>query len=178
MTVAVVAGRRIDPLGAEVVRFPLSHVPSVRATLKSVFVEYRVQALVVGGACGTDLLAASVAMELELQLHLILPVAPELFLAESVIDRPGKWADLYWKSVDYSRSQGNLSLLGYNEVSHSTLLKTNKFLFDRARQLTKAEEILAIVAWGGEKTGSIDYTLDFRDIAMRHNIRMIEVTTC
>lgn len=178
LTVAVVAGRRIDPLGAKVVRFPLSHAPLVRGALKSLFEQHKVRSLVVCAACGTDLLAASVAMEQGLELHLILPVAPEVFLAESVTDRPGQWMDVFWESVDYSRCQGNLLLLGLNGISHATLLKTNRFLLERAHQLTKASGIIAVVAWNGERTGATDYTSDFREIAMHQKLRVVEIRTC
>lgn len=178
MIVAAVAGRRIDALGARRERFPLSRVPEVRTRIMAALIERGVQCVVSCAACGTDLVAASVAIQLELKLRIVMPVAPEIFLRASVVDRPGQWADLFWSSLAYSRLHGGLVELGFGQVDHLCLLEANRALLRCAHEVARDARPIAIVAWDGMASGPTDYTLDFRALASSESLEIMDISTC
>src|SRR5687768_5169361 len=94
------AGRRIDAPGARVARFPLKNVPVVTKRIQDALEAARASTLVCSAAAGADLLALTVAGQLGLGCHILLPFAIERFRVTSVIDRPDeRWGALFDREI-------------------------------------------------------------------------------
>ena len=102
------AGRRVDFPKSNYSRFPLLAVPMVRARLKRVFREIDPLHLVCSASAGSDLLAISVAEEMEIEVTIVLPTSIETFRKMSVIDRPGVWNDQYDIAIRRAKSRSLL----------------------------------------------------------------------
>src|SRR5664279_2133900 len=89
--VAAVAGRRVDAPDAREVRFPANAELMVRNDIQRLLVEYGIGTLVSSAACGADIVALEVAVELGLRLVIVLPFERHRFRATSVTDRGEAW---------------------------------------------------------------------------------------
>ena len=150
-TVVALAGRRIDAAETSPARFPLAHVPAVRAALRQLLVERGVVALVASAACGADLIALEVAGQLGLRRRVILPFAPERFRATSVVDRPGDWAGLYERVLADAEARGDVEVLvpaASDEAAYAAV--TLRLVEEAARLATEAAATPLVVAvWEG-----------------------------
>jgi hypothetical protein len=170
--ILALAGRRIDAPDAPDQRFPLQCVPLVRERLRTALRELGAQALVCAAACGADLIALSVAEELGVRRHILLPCAVADFRAHSVADRPGDWNGLFDRLVVEACSTGDLELLDLSVTGSAAYLKTNAAILERASTLARDTDqaMTAIAVWDGPLTGHTDYTQDFVEAARRRAI--------
>lgn len=88
---AVVAGRRVDSLDTLQPRFPVANLDRVRHELERVFVEKEITCIVSSAACGSDLIAQSLAKDRGIRRHIVIPYSVPVFKVSSVTDRPGNW---------------------------------------------------------------------------------------
>lgn len=186
MMVVALAGRRIDADDASVARFPLARVDDVRARLDDLFTELGAEALVCSAACGADLLALEVAERHNMRTRILLPFDRAQFKTTSVIDRPGEWAALYDHACDRAEAQGALIIVDSPEGEHAAYTRVTEEILDQAlvwaNEAASAEKpaqdrVVAVVVWDGQSRGEDDLTAYFRDTALKHGWRTIEVLT-
>lgn len=170
--IVALAGRRIDAPDAPVQRFPLDCVSLVRERLRTALGEMGARALVCAAACGADLIALSVAEELGVRRHILLPSSVADFRAHSVADRPGDWGRLYDRLIFETLGMGDLELLDWKVTGPAAYLQTNAAILDRASALARdrAEPSAALAVWDGPLSGHTDYTQDFVEAARRRGI--------
>src|SRR5581483_141947 len=184
--IVTLAGRRIDPQNAPVVRFPLEVSSTVRTHLQTLLKELGATMLVSSAACGADLLALEAAGELGLRRRVILPFAPEKFRAASVTDRPGDWGRLFDEIIADVRRTGDLVLIEDEEKEdEEAFLSANRAILDEAQKLaprrnskiktSQGRHILAVIVWDGQPRGELDLTLDFANEARARSIPVAEV---
>jgi hypothetical protein len=182
--IVALAGRRIDAPGADSPRFPLSNVELVRARLHKLFLEKPATALVCSAACGSDLLALTLAGELGIRRRLILPFTREHFRETSVVDRPGDWGSMFDAICNEVAEQGDLVILGCAEDAEADAYSaTTSAIFDEAVRLGTGDKgrgdqsLLAIIVWEGAATGVDDETAAFAREARSRRVAVQEVLT-
>src|SRR5262249_29872049 len=100
VTVAALAGRRIDPANAAYTRFPLTNVDLVRRRIDDALARLSVSWLVSSAACGADLLAQEAAAARGIEQTVVLPFDRTTFRETSVVDRPGDWGAQFDRLID------------------------------------------------------------------------------
>jgi hypothetical protein len=174
----VAAGRRIDAAGAEPPRFPLEHVETVRERTRELMLELRPQWLVSSAACGVDLIAQSVAMQLGIARRIVLPFGADQFRNTSVVDRPGDWGPIFDRVIA-QLTEGNLIDLALDPATPEAYVKANDTILDQGLILSggNAANVLAMVVWEGRSRGPDDVTAAFEDCARRRGIAVRCVST-
>jgi hypothetical protein len=178
-TFVALAGRRIDAVGADIARFPLARVPLVRERLREELRQIQPRALICSAACGADLLASRVAIDLDIQVRLILPFAAERFRETSVADRPGDWGPAFDQMVEHVRAHGDLQIVETGGDESEAYAAVNRSILDQAQQLAAhaGVEAIALIVWEGRSRGKGDLTEAFRDDARKRRMRVLEVLT-
>ena len=192
-TVAALAGRRPDANDADKPRFPLAAAPIVRQAIRELFEAEKVRVLVSSAACGADLLAIDAADELGIRRIVVLPFAPSLFKASSVVDRPGDWGELYDRVINTLPEEDLIVLdkkptdeTAYGAANEAILATALMLAIDRERGIGDASvidgtgarlELLAVLVWDGASRGSDDATASFKRIAERKGFRIRDVST-
>lgn len=174
------AGRRIDPVNAEVKRFPLENKEIVRQRILDFFVKENVTTLISSAACGADLLAQDVARELKIHQQIILPFNRDKFRRTSVTDRPGNWGRLFDEICDEVEASGNLIVLrneedeskAYSRVTDK-LIKQNKIV--KKSRMPESNAIVAV--WDGKPKDKNDETTAFINKAKIQDIEVKEILT-
>lgn len=169
--IVALAGRRIDAQDAAVERFPQRCVASVRERIRSALQRVGGGTIVSAAACGTDLIALSVAQELGWRRHIVIPSPLSEFRTHSVVDRPGGWGTLFDLLVAAAQSAGDLELIDLPPDSNGYVLVNSKIL-DRAVNLANEtpDEVIALAVWDGPLEGRTDYTQDFVQTAQARGI--------
>jgi hypothetical protein len=176
-SVIALGGRRIDADGAKTKRFPLEAAQRVAADLEALFAEEQAVALVSSAACGADLIALEVAGRLGLRRRIVLPSAPEVFLNNSVIDRPGDWGPAFDKIINEVRGTGDLIVAVPPADRTDPYHYTNKVIIAEACRL--AGELrnrkVAVLVWEGAPREGSDVTEDFGRTALARGYELREV---
>jgi hypothetical protein len=181
--VVALAGRRVDPPGADTPRFPPGNVGPVRERLRAFLEDRRAAALVCSAACGADLLALEAAGALGLRRRVVLPFAPGRFRETSVVDRPGDWGPLYDSVVEAARRAGDLVVLEGAGEGAPAYAAANARILEEALALAgggapvPAEVALAAIVWEGSPRGSDDATQQFAELARGRGLAVEEVLT-
>jgi len=181
--IIALAGRRVDPLGAETPRFSLDQVGVVRNRLRSLFQSVGATTLVASGACGADLLAMQAAGELGLRRRMVIPFDPPVFREKSVVDRPGEWGPIFDQIASELAAAGDLIVLGEPGDSDAAYARTNAAMIAEAVRLAReiGREpnlgILVVVVWDGQPRDSTDLTADFASKARALGLAVREVST-
>jgi hypothetical protein len=164
--VLALAGRRIDAEGAFPPRFPLSQAETVRQRLHKLLATERASVITCSAACGADLLALEEAGKLGIRRRLVLPFSKERFRRTSVVDRPGKWGDLYDSVVAEVELRGDLVVLPMTAGDDTSAYQAaNEAIIREANIFGASGERAAVVVWeGGPRLGS-DATEAFRKLA-------------
>lgn len=89
--VAVFSGHRLDRPGAGAARFPAGSVERVRKALERFADAHAGGVSYSSAASGGDILFIEAMLARETQVHIVLPVPPEQFIAESVRDAGSEW---------------------------------------------------------------------------------------
>ena len=175
---AALAGRRIDPRGAAVARFPLERRDHVRAQLLATLRDRQVRALVTAAACGVDLLGLEAAGALGVARHVVLPFDRVRFRRTSVVDRPGDWGPLYDAILREVDAAGSVTELAYG-ADDMAFVAANRAMLDHAASVAAslALPLVAIVAWDGTPRDAVDVTLAFRNEAQRRGLPLVELST-
>lgn len=168
-SVVALAGRRVDALGADALRFPLSNVSLVRHRIFDMLVAEAAETLVCSAACGADLVALEEAERLGMRRRIVLPFAPERFRETSVLDRPGDWAPAFDRLVATARAAEDLVVLdaGFGELAYAA---ANAAIVREAQALAEGStgarrRLVAVVVWEGAARGGSDATEGFLHLA-------------
>lgn len=179
--IIALAGRRIDPIDAEIERFPTRNIPRVRRDLARLFVRENVLATVSSAACGSDLLGLEEAERLGLRRLVILPYASAKFRKTSVVDRPGEWGASFDRLIGTAEREGGLLTLG-KEGGDPAYQATNQSILNHATQMGRTlpggpHRLLAAVVWEGASRGENDLTDAFRREAIKARFEIHVVLT-
>jgi hypothetical protein len=177
-TVLALAGRRIDPEGAEERRFPPENEAVVAARITNMMVSTTSLAVVCSAACGVDILALESAGLLGLGRRVVLPFSREQFRATSVADRGEDWGRRFDAILQQLQSKDivELNLQGDNDEAYSTV--NSKILDEATGWASKTgRRALAMVVWNGSSRGATDMTDAFRRLAVDRKLEAIPVPT-
>ena len=177
--VIALAGRRIDAPTADTPRFPPANVPQVRNRISDWFTRNNVHTLVSSAACGADLLALAVALELGVQTHIVLPFPRHQFRALSVVDRGEHWGDVFDTILDRIEPQGDVIVLGYAPENETAYFETNHVILELAmsRGIQLDQTVSAVVVWDGLSRGDDDITAAFQTEAHNRGLAVEEILT-
>jgi hypothetical protein len=174
--VIALAGRRVDGSGPNQPRFPQSEVPAVTEQIRRYLSQQKTGALVCSAACGSDLLALSLAGEMGIRRRVVIPFDPARFRATSVADRGDSWGEIYDR-VLASLVREDLVLLGLEE-GEEAYAQTNAEILNHARQLAGTDDdVRAVVIWDGVSRGDSDFTAQFAQLARGRGIPVDEIST-
>jgi hypothetical protein len=159
--VAALAGRRIDVPGEGDKQFPLENAPRVREALQRLFIRDKVQHLTCSAACGADLLALDVALQLGVECNVILPFDVQLFRTTSVIDRPGDWGTLYDRIIHSVSEVGRLIILNCDSADASAYeVVTHRIISETLKTVAQSQP-LALIVLVGRPPRYDDWTAQF-----------------
>jgi hypothetical protein len=175
--VVALAGRRVDPPGGGVRRFPVENCERVRGELRQVLGGLGAVELVSAAACGADILALEVADELGLRRRVVLPSAPEIFRATSVIDRAGDWGARYDRIIAAVKAAGGLIVI--RDAEAGDYFQTNHDILDEAARAAAGAGVplVVIVVWNGFSRGDDDVTAHFLAEARQRALPVTEILT-
>lgn len=177
--VIALAGRRVDAPKAETPRFPSANIQQVRKRISDWFTRNDVHTLVSSAACGADLLALAVALELGIQTHIVLPFPRDQFRVSSVVDRGEHWGDVFDTILDRIEPQGDVIVLGYAPENDTAYLETNHVILELAasRGTQLDQTVRVVVVWDGLSRGDDDITAAFREEARVRGLAVEEIST-
>jgi hypothetical protein len=174
--IIALAGRRIDSPGANPPRFPEDSVGAVRERIRALFAESGAAALVCSAACGADLIALSVAGELNMRRRIVLPFDRATFRQRSVADRPGPWGSLYDAILDEVAAASDIVVLP-SDPSLDPYVSTNVAILDESMALGPINAVRAVIIWDGERREGQDHTVHFAMEARERGLEVVEVWT-
>jgi hypothetical protein len=179
MGAVAVAGRRPDPPGAGVQRFPEAAVPFVRDRIRSLFERERPSHLVSSAAAGADLLALQVAQEMSIKCTVVLPFEASQFRSTSVADKGAVWTSLFDKLI--APDSGNVAVI---QLQHDLSSVTAAYRDASKRILDTAVELnpiglapWAVAIWDEVSRGGDDMTELFIRSAIARGFRLSTVPT-
>ena len=181
--IVALAGRRIDAPDADSPRFPLSSTELVRGRLHKLLSEKEATALVCSAACGADLLALSVAGDLDIRRRIVLPFSRKQFRETSVVDRPGEWGSMFDATCDDVSEHEDLVILGCSKDDEAAYSAASSAIFDEAvriQTLDKSSDeqaTLAVIVWEGAPRGDDDETAAFAREAQSRGFTVEEILT-
>ena len=181
----VLAGRRIDAVGATPPRFPLARLTDTTIDVHTMLRRRRPAVVVSAAACGADLIALAAARTLGIRRRIVLPFAPARFRAESVVDRPGDWGDLFDEMIGKAEKAGDLVILSDGAKLADPFTATNERLIAEAFALSgempkprvAKGRLCGVIVWEGRPRGAGDYTQAFAELARGKGIFVEEVLT-
>jgi hypothetical protein len=176
--IIALAGRRIDDVDADEIRFPASNIAKVRRAIGTMLESEKATALVSSAACGADLLGLSEAGRLGLRRRVILPFEKNRFRETSVTDRSGDWGPIYDEVLDQVEAAGDLVVLPDRE-DHDPYTAANHAILEEAFALTKTHHqgLTALLVWDGVPRGEHDLTEEFGLEARERKMDVLEVLT-
>jgi hypothetical protein len=171
------AGRRVDDPQDVNKRFPLNSIERVEAELQNFFKTNHVECMVSSAACGSDLLALTIAQTLNISTVVILPFGVERFKRESVTDRGEPWGQMFDNVINNPKLT-KLINLNLHEVA-DPYEEVNKNIMEEATGLSEAMQlpVRALVAWDGFRKPSDDITFSFLVLAKSRKIPIEEIIT-
>jgi hypothetical protein len=177
--ILALAGRRVDPPDASVIRFPLENTTAVRERIAALMTVTQTTKLVCSAACGADLLGLEAASELALDCYIVLPFSKRRFRLTSVVDRPGEWGPLFDRAIGRAEAAGNLLTLDLPEANDASFLAVNRAILVRARAIARssAQPLEAVLVWDGQPRDAQDITAAFGEEAKTLGIPLREVST-
>lgn len=187
--VVAVAGRRIDPEPAEIVRFPFDRVGAVETALRQLFEEVGAAAVVSSAACGADLLALKAAGSLKIPTRIILPFNETDFKQTSVLDRPRKafWSEMFDSAIAAARAHGEVVVLR-GDKDEADYSMANKAIIETALSMVSGRaakgetralgrQPVAVLVWEGKARSGSDLTDEFRQLATKASFEIRTVLT-
>jgi hypothetical protein len=176
--VLALAGRRIDASESSRLAFPLGNVEKVRNRVRGLFAERSVRVLTCSAACGADLIALEVAMELSIECRIVLPFIPSRFRELSVVDRPGNWGPVFDRIIRSAKAHGDLVVLNLDE-GDDPYTRTNMVIVAEALNLTEGpgDPVGAALVWEGTASGKTDGTASLGNFARERGLEILEVST-
>ena len=175
--VIALAGRRIDPDGANERRFPPENLELVKDRIRRRLSELMPDILVSSAAAGTDLLALDIAREEHVRSRIVLPFSVERFRVTSVSDQSGSWAELYDGIIQDAGRRGDLVVLEVENEDDRAYRMANDAILNQAVTLADDGEVMALIAWEGTQRTDEDLTASFAQEAQRRKIPISEIST-
>jgi len=174
--ILALAGRRIDKPGTDPV-FPLENIEMVRKKISQFLISKRPVSIVCSAACGSDLISLQAAGELNIERHVVLPYAPEIFKTVSVTDRPGNWGAIYDRVIEELKKSSRLVVLDFAKDDKDAFEKTNTEILNKAAELAgSGSQIQALIVWDG-KVKSDDMTFHFKKQSEEQGYVVNEINT-
>lgn len=176
LSVAALAGRRIDSKDSGKKRFPLTEAENVAKKLFQHFQNEKVKHLFCSAACGADIIAIEVANELGIPCTIVIPFTRKIFKKTSVLDRPGDWGDRFDRLINTVQENNKLIQLGFNPDDVTAFSKTNSWILSNALK-SELPQKLAFVVWEGQPRGNDDFTAEFLDSAHSQGFKTKSILT-
>lgn len=176
--VIAMAGRRVDPVDAKQVRFPLKNVALVHERVAKMLRKENATALASSAACGADLITLAEAGRLGIRRRVVLPFEQQKFREGSVVDRPGDWGVIYDRVVSEVKAANDLVILP-ERPEDEAYVAANLAILDEAEALAKStsDTVTAALIWNGESRGTDDITEQFGNEAKKRGWRVLDVST-
>ena len=170
--IAGLAGRRIDAVDADPVRFPETREDVVANRIAATLKERDVTTLVCAAACGSDLLALEAAQREGIATRIVLPYEAATFRRSSVVDRGAAWGAVFDRLIGDAQAHDALRILGLDVDDERVYEKTNDGILDEALTLAGSDpaRVIALAVWDGEIEGRTDYTANFTAAARTRGI--------
>jgi hypothetical protein len=163
--IVAVAGRRIDAADAQAPRFPLARRSDVAKKIDAALCRLGASTVVSSAACGADLLALASARKLGVRRRIILPYQSGWFVADSVLDRPGRWKTLYNDLCGEAKATRNLVTLRKPRCTEKAFRAASDKIIEDALRLAKRESpknpaaaLSVLIVWEGAPRGADDMT--------------------
>lgn len=165
---------RIESVAVAGRRYPWAAAGRVRDALALHLQAVREATLVTSAAAGTDLVALALARDLGMPRRIVLPSAPAVFRAGSVVDRhEEQWGKLFDELAIGNGS--DLVLVGSDLDSADPYLATNEEILRQALLLAGTPAaVLALLVWDSKRRQGTDYSAEFCRSAQARGIRVIE----
>lgn len=180
ITVAAVAGRRIDAPDADEPRFPESAVPRVASEVTTFFANHGLRTVVASAACGADLVALEAAAKLGIRTVIVLPFDRVRFRNTSVVDRGAAWGPRYDAAVARADQHGAVITLDGGEGSDDDAYATaTARIIEEATRLARADSgsAVAVAIWDNRPRTTTDATRDFVEQARVAGMSTVTVAT-
>lgn len=165
-SVAALAGRRIDAVGAER-QFPLSNLPAVRARIGKAFKQLKVKRLVCSAACGADLTSLQVALAHNIPRRILLPFDPMTFRTSSVVDRPGNWGEMFDYVLANTPVEDVVNMELQNKDPDESYSLVTREIVRQASEIaiTSGLKPITLLVWDGHPRASGDATQDMLEVS-------------
>lgn len=182
--IIALAGRRVDAANADTPRFPLANADEVKERIRQTFKTLDATAIVSAAACGADLLAQEVAMEMGLRRRVVLALSVREFRDASVTDRPGEWGPRYDEVItSLTRPKDKLITMKLSAADDTAWEQNNGAILDeaeaiaRGRKMDPKREVVVVVVWDGHSRGESDLTEQFMREGEQRGLRVETVLT-
>ena len=139
------SGNRIDVVDRPTARFPSTQVPVVRARVARVLDAFRPSDVVSAAAAGADLIVLEEAIHRGINAHVVLPIAAEEFVNQSVSDAGAEWVSRFRAVLQHVSNSNGCSLLQGDEASDEAwYLAGHDQILTRAETVAGGEAIVAL----------------------------------
>jgi hypothetical protein len=173
------AGRRIDADGAAPERFPLRNTAAVEQRVREFLQVQGATAVVTSAACGADLILLAEAGRAGIRRRIILPYDRGRFRETSVTDRSGDWGPLYDRILDDIDRLGDLATCDPAPDDAAAYAAANQRILQDAASLAResGHSAAALLIWDGRPRESGDFTLAFKEQAVRKGFPILTIGT-
>lgn len=156
------AGNRIDLANRAVARFPPNQVPVVRDRVGRLLDALRPSGVVSAAAAGADLIVLEEAIHRGLDIHVIMPIAPDEFVKQSVSDAGAEWVNRFDGVLSHISTRPRSSVVqGDGAAGDAWYLAANDELLRRAESVAGGEIIVALAVRPPEGETPPSVTDDF-----------------
>jgi len=159
------SGHMVDAPDRDTPRFPPEKVPIARGAISSILAQLAISErdlAICGGACGGDLLFASLVKSAQTPLEIYLPFTIEVFLKASVEFAGPMWRGLF-QDIQRSSTLHQLPLEGYSYPScKSPYEENNRWMLEAASRFgpTRVELICLWDGKDGDGPGGTAHLID------------------
>jgi len=170
------SGNRIDLAGRRVVRFPSTQVPVVQARIARLLETLRPTDVVSAAAAGADLIVLEEAIRLGINVHVVLTVARDEFVEQSVMDAGPEWVTRFESVVRHVSTVDGCSLTESDDApDHEWYLAALDQLLGRAEALAANRTIAALTVRPPEGEVPPSVTDDFAARAERIGLLVLTI---
>lgn len=181
ITVAAVAGRRIDAPDTDEPRFPEAAVSRVASEVTTFFANRGIRTVVASAACGADLVALEAAAKLGIRTIIVLPFDRVRFRNTSVVDRGASWGPRYDAALARAEQHGAVIVLDASDGDDDddAYARATARIIDEARARANADSssAVAVAIWDNRPRSSTDATRDFVEQARAAGMSTVSIDT-
>ncbi|MEP7112945.1 MAG: hypothetical protein ABI862_06745 [Ilumatobacteraceae bacterium] len=170
------AGNRIDLANRRRQRFPSTQVPAVRARVARLLDALQPSDVVSVAAAGADLIVLEEAIRREINAHVVLPIAVEQFVAQSVVDAGPEWATSFGAVLHHvSTHDGCTVMQGHGDPNDNWYLAAHDQLLRRAEAIAAGRTIVALTIRPPEEEVPPSVTDEFVSRAERIDMLVLTI---